>query len=92
MYLGSDGSAWSTQNAEVESEIYDSGFHELDYLSTGRYLTLRRYGPSLTSSSNEADLSKYVLSELRVYEVPNLLEQFDVKITADSSPSISSFS
>ena len=63
---GNDSSAFNSVNSVVWSALYDGGFFPIGTTSNGRFLTLRRiYILSWDSAYN--------LSEVRAYQVPNLL-------------------
>lgn len=75
--------------------MFDSGFYRLISITEGRYLGLRRdgqhsvYNPSIVSVDLD---NRYQIDLVKVYQVPNLLEEFEskVKLTKDTSRARSS--
>ena len=49
IWIGDDSTPFSTSLIQAKSGMYDTGFYELDTLTTGRYLVIRRNGPSSAS-------------------------------------------
>ena len=74
---------FSTSLIEAKSGMYDTGFYELDTLTRGRYLVIRRNGLSLYEAN-------FNLNHLLAYETPNILQKYEgiVVITDDTSPSL----
>lgn len=83
--LGNDGTPYSDNNAIVWQGILDGGFFKLDKIVTGRYLTFRRDGQNTDGSA------KLNLHEIKVYQMPNLFQEFSAKVTADSSQALPGF-
>ena len=63
---GNDSQEFNSVNSVVWSALYDGGFFPIGTTSNGRYLTFRRI--YMLSWYN-----MYNLSEVRAYQVPNLL-------------------
>ena len=83
--MGDDATEYSTANTVVFSYIYDGGSFQLLPMSNGRYITVRR-----DSSSPVGDA--YNLRQMKVYQVPDLLQASGITaaITADTSASATS--
>ena len=79
LLVGNDPQPWSTINQVVYEKIYDGGFFQIQLTEPVKYVTIRRKG------KNPANESNFYLSEMRVYEDPNLLQTVGVKITTDTS-------
>ena len=69
MRLGNDADAYSDINERVRSDIVDGGLFELDALSAGRYLTLRRDGGDPVTY-----FAFYIINHVRAYQTPNLFD------------------
>ena len=68
IWIGDDATPWSSSLTLATTEtINEGGFINLDRPVKGRYVVLRRDGPSIGPYNN------YVINEIRVYTVTNLL-------------------
>ena len=81
MYIGNDGTPWSTSLTLVKQQpIHEGGIIIFDQPLTGRYFALRRIGPGLPGGTNH-----YTISEIKLYGTPNLLNE-DAKVLESPDP------
>ena len=78
--IGDDKDYFSTNLRVGKAEVYASGFHILDSLETGSVITLRRDG---RDSFNQRNMR---VTQIRAYEVPNLLQLFGATVLATPTP------
>ena len=82
--LGNDSAAYNIVNSVIWAALYDGGFFPIGTNYNGQYLTIRRVHKPLSDNW-------YTLNEVRVYQVPNLLQELStVAITPDTSASTAS--
>ena len=87
LLVGNNKTPFSDANQVVASNIFDGGFHDLPSPS-GNVVTFRRRGPNPLYGN-----SRLRLNEIRVYETPNLLKEYQgsISITPDTSSSLSGY-
>lgn len=76
VFVGDDPSPFSTSLVRGTIKPFsDGGFIDLDTPLTGRYVVIRRQGPSLYNpSTTDSDVNQYSIREVRIYSSTNLLQ------------------
>ena len=85
--VGNESAAFSTSDPIAKTNIVDGGIFPLQPQS-GKYITLRRDGANPRTNN-----ALFMISQIKVYECPNLLKEYQgrVAITSDTSQSVSGF-
>ena len=77
VHAGPDSALASATNTKCSDEIYDTGFYDVAQACEGQYVGIRQTAKGASQHGNW-----YTVSELRLYQVPNLMMVLSVKISA----------